>query len=230
MATSCSSSEVRDCCLTSPSSSVRRARSAGRARSRSRAERAERVVALGPGPLPVVALLVPRGDVVGDGVAEQRCPAPAPAAPRGRRARRSTTASSPSKWTSSESTGSRIASRGTDHRGRRLEEDQRGGRGLATHLGDVGGVVLADSDDLAGQQRGEQPHVRQRPPLAGQLDRAERVLGDAATVSASSGRARLPLDLPEVDLAGGGREAGDTHGRAGYPPGAVRSEGGILLW
>ena len=46
-----------------------------------------------------------------------------------------------------------------DHRGRRLEEDQRLVRqGVAELLGVVG-IVPADRDDLRGQDRRQQPHV-----------------------------------------------------------------------
>ena len=142
-----------------------------------RAERAERVEALGPGPLPVLLLQVARGDVVGAGVAEDDLVGPLrghlPAEPAdddgqlalvvdplGQRRR----------------VGDGLP--GTDHRGRRLEEDQRLVGHLAAHLAGVLGVVSADRDHLAGQHRRDQPDLGQRVTLAGELDRAERVPRD----------------------------------------------------
>ena len=66
-----SSWKVRACCLTSPLTVVVSLQ-VGRVQAGldPRAERAEPVEALGPGPLPVLGLQVPRGHVVGAGVAE----------------------------------------------------------------------------------------------------------------------------------------------------------------
>ena len=87
---------VRPSCLTSPLT-ARDQPQVGRVEHGldPRAERAERVVALGPGELPVGALLVAGGDVVGARCSRRR----ARARPRGatlRAGRPMTTASSPS--------------------------------------------------------------------------------------------------------------------------------------
>src|SRR5664280_931037 len=67
----CTSCEVRPACLTSPLSVVLMARSSGSMSVEIHGPSgAERVVALGPRPLPIGALLVAGGDVVGAGVAE----------------------------------------------------------------------------------------------------------------------------------------------------------------
>ena len=65
---------------------------------------------------------------------------------------------------------------GADHRGGGLEEQQRLLRGVAgVHLGDVRGVVLADADHLARQDRRQQPDVGLRVAGPGEGDPAEGV-------------------------------------------------------
>ena len=50
------------------------------------------------------------------------------------------------------------------NRGRRLKEDDRRlGRRIAAHLPHVARIILADRDDLAGQDRRQQPHVGEQP-------------------------------------------------------------------
>ena len=57
-----------------------------------------------------------------------------------------------------------------DHRRVRLEEHERLRGDLTAHFGGVIGVVLADADDLAARDdRCQQPHIRQRDLLAGEL-------------------------------------------------------------
>ena len=137
----------------------------------------ERVVPLRAGPLSVLLLLIARRDVVGDGVAEDvlRCL-------RGRN----------------------VLARPADDDGQLAFEVHRIGvvRAVgsavfgptmavlgfmkmigvtelaAAHLRDVGGVVLADAHHLAGQDRGEQPDIGERPLPASESRVAERMLGD----------------------------------------------------
>jgi hypothetical protein len=65
-----------------------------------------------------------------------------------------------------------------DHRGRRLEEQQRLLGHLGAVLGGVLGVVAPDADHLAGQDRREQADVGHRPSLVRALDLGERMTVD----------------------------------------------------
>ena len=111
-----------------------------------------------------------------------------------------------------------------DHRGRGLEEDQRLLRRVAGgHLRDVLGVVLADADHLAGQDRREQPDVGRGEPLAGEGDLAEGValdLGDLAVpVEDAEGHAGW---VGEADDAHVPRLVGAVAARATVAPMASR--------
>ena len=88
---------------------------------------------------------------------------------------------------------------GADHRGRGLEEDQRQLGDLAAHLLGVVGVVLADRHDLAGQDRRQQPHIGQRPPITGEGDLAERVPVDGSDRQRVHPGSRRSLHRPPRD-------------------------------
>ncbi len=163
-----------------------------------RPERAERVVALGAGELHVGALLVAGGDVVGRGVAEHvpQCVLGRDVARRGADHHgQLALVVAPAPTTA----GSRIASPSpmTDVDG--LRKISGVVRRVAAHLLGVVGVVLADRHDLAGQERREQPDVGQRPAVAGEGQRAERVAvdrGDGQRVAVGLGR---PFDRAPGD-------------------------------
>ena len=117
-----------------------------------------------------------------------------------------TAASSPSKCTGLASAGSWIGNVRADDRGVGLHEDDRVlGDVAAAHLRDMRGVVLADADHLAGQDRGKQPDVGQRPLPSGEGRAAERMLGDLL-----DDRSRVigrSLDADEGDPIGAGDSA-----------------------
>ena len=172
-----------------------------------RPDRAEGVVAFRAHPLTVLFLLVARRDVVGDRVAEDvlgcaggRHVLARAADDRGQFA-----------FEVHRMRVSRELDRGVGSDDRRvgLEEDDRVLEGAAAHLLDVGGVVLAHADDLAGQDRGEQPGVGERPLPPGEGGRTERMLGDLAR----DRLARLiggAFDADEGDPVGAGDSA-ETH-------------------
>jgi hypothetical protein len=176
------------------------------------AQRAERVVALAPRPLPVGLLVVAGGDVVGAGVAEHDLQRPL--------ARHVAAQPADDDGELGLVVDVRAAGRqrdrvpGPDHRGVRLEEHHRVGRRLAAHLGHVVGVVLADADHLARQHGREQPHRRQRVHLPGELGGGERVprhlRDDQVGGVAAADRRRGALDDAERDVAADG-VPGDAH-------------------
>ena len=140
-------------------------------------ERAERVEALGPGPLRVAALQVPRGDVVAAGVAEDRPFGAGPVHPaRAGRADHDRqfglVLDLSGLWRQPDGVVR------SDHRRGGLDEDERFLGDLVAEFGRVVGVVAAHADHLAREDRGEQPNVRECPPLARQAHGLERQTAD----------------------------------------------------
>jgi hypothetical protein len=101
-----------------------------------------------------------------------------------------------------------------DHRGVRLQEDQRLGRHLVAQLGGVLGVVPPDADDLAaGNHRGHQPDLGQVVTGPGVLDR----FGHWISGDDGNGVGVIPLisgqfNNSEGGIPTGGDESGDAHG------------------
>src|SRR5262245_21105262 len=145
-----------------------------------RPEGAESVELLGPRPLAVLCLQVTSGDVVRAGIAEDDLGDAAswnlPAEPTDHH-RELTLKVDPGTEFSWPLNG---VVRPADRR-RWLEEDDRLGRRLTAHFPCMIGVILADADHLARQDRRMPPDLSQRNPETGQPDRlvpaAERMPG-----------------------------------------------------
>jgi hypothetical protein len=171
-----------------------------------RADRAERVEALGPRPLRVAALQVTGGHVVADGVAEDRFLGAGPVEAAGAGgADHDGELALFLDAVGLRGQPDRVV--GTDHRGGRLDEDQRLFGHLVAELGRVVGVVAADPDDLAGEDRGEQADVGQRPALTGEPDLLERQRADLGDGQAR----RVTLDDAEGHPSGMNK-TGESHG------------------
>nr|BFE68392.1 hypothetical protein GCM10020092_016930 [Actinoplanes digitatis] len=99
-----------------------------------------------------------------------------------------------------------------DHRGGRLDEDQRLLRHLVAQLGGVLGVVAADADHLAGEDRREQPDVGQGPALTGEAHLLERETADLGDGQALDAGTRLTLDDSEGHATGMNKTS-ETHGK-----------------
>src|SRR5699024_3853886 len=98
---------------------------------------------------------------------------------------------------------------------RRLHEDHRILRHLRAHLGGVVGIVLAHADHLRRQDRGEHPHLRQRPGTARVGGGAEGVILDLAEAdirirSTVGGVGGAVVDRDEGDTVGTG-DSTETH-------------------
>src|SRR5581483_622663 len=97
-----------------------------------------------------------------------------------------------------------------DHRGGRLEEQQRLLGYLVAEFRGVLDVVAPDAHHLAGQDRGQQPHVGRGPALAGEAQLPERValdLGHGEPVEPGVG---LPFHGAEGHAVGVNKPS-DTH-------------------
>src|SRR4029453_9193416 len=139
-------------------------------RGNPRPERAERVVAFCPGPLPVGSLQVTGSDVVCDGVAEDHL----------RHTRhRYFLADAPDHECELTLEAQLTTRGGVDDRltrpnhGRvRLEESERGLRHFVAHFGCVRGIVATDSDNLASwDHRCQQPNTVELPTIPCHLHR-----------------------------------------------------------
>src|SRR5215472_7765498 len=167
-------------------------------------ERTESVEALGPGPLAVSGLEVTRGYVVGAGIAEDHI---------GDAVSRNLLRQAADHHGKlafvvdaiAEPRGPQNGITRSGHGRRRLQEDDRLLWRLASHLSGVVGVILADADHLARQDRGEKTNIADREADSRQLD----VFGPAAEGMSRELGDHKPIHRPgTIRLGGPVRTAG----------------------